>query len=340
MRLHWSRETVFAESRKYTGLGRHRFFKGCRSAYNRAWTSGWLDEMVWLEPPAPSGRRRYPPLSRELVILESKKYIGRGRWAFSKGSPRHYTYAYNHGMLAFMGWLGGDPRRFISHKSRGKWTYEDIVKESKKFAGLGRNAFKNGCRGAYMAARRLGILGDLTWLGRRSNPVLDRIYVVYKYVFPDDSTYVGITIDLPRRHSQHQRGVGGSAVFSRAKELGMSRIPCATVVAEGISQKEALLLEDGIVSDLHKGSKVCLNRGKTGECSGSVGGSITKWTKKRVFDTAVGVLGAREFRDKFPGAFDAAYRHGWLPELRQLCGWKFRIKFNTAGGQVAPVAQH
>ena len=95
-----------------------------------------------------------------------------------------------------------------------------------------------------------------------------RIYSVYAYVFGDGHTYVGLTIDPIRRHSEHSNCVN-SAVHKYWKENWNGHFPDMTVLCDRMTASEAQTLEDMLVGAIDHELK--LNTAYTGEGIGALG---------------------------------------------------------------------
>lgn len=290
----WTNEELLAESRKYSGLGRGAFSKGSASAYTLSCRRGLISSMPWL------GEKCHRWTDSELLAL-SREYAGKTVREFKEGNHRAFRVSENRGLLPRMTWLVKERR----HRSDS-----EVLEESRKYTGQGRGAFRKGSPGVYDVARKRGLLSVMTWLGGRPK-VTDRIYFVYKYTFPDGMTYVGLTMQLHVRRVQHTEP--GSPVFEYARLTGF-RVPSMEIIGSGMTQGEAVT-EEGRVVQLYASSNKSLNKGRTGEGSGSVGAAVKKWTRSRIVAVSRRFGRVTDFQKRFPGAYNAARRYKIIHEL-------------------------
>ena len=141
----WTKESVFEESRKY--VSRSDFEKGCVSAYNKAWSNGWLDDMDWLKP------KRHPDgyWTDSAIIEESHKYTTMRDFLIH--CPSAYNNAVKKGLISDMPWLSR------SKKQSGYWTYDMAVKEASKYDSIADLVRNN--RYVYDMLRKKGKLHEL-----------------------------------------------------------------------------------------------------------------------------------------------------------------------------------
>lgn len=77
-----NKENVFTEAKKYPT--RYEFYKGCGSAYYKAWKNGWLSEMDWF-------KEVYKHWNYEKCYEIAKKYPTRNK--FKQNAHRAYDAA-------------------------------------------------------------------------------------------------------------------------------------------------------------------------------------------------------------------------------------------------------
>ncbi len=93
--------------------------------------------------------KSYKPPTIEELQQEASKYQTRGE--FSRGSPKHYRYAWCNGLL----------EQICAHMPdlRQKWTDEEIAAEASKYRT--RTEFQRENHRAYQAARHRKILDEV-----------------------------------------------------------------------------------------------------------------------------------------------------------------------------------
>lgn len=153
-RLKWTREAVFAESKKYDEL--KAFIQKGKGAYTVARVKGWLEEMTWLKR-AQITRGFWK--NKDNVLQECHKYNTMKDFrAFSYAA---YNSAKENGWLEEMTWLEKDKQM-----PPGYWqSKNNVFTESHKY--ISTIDFMRGSIGAYNSARRNGWLDEMKWLIRR-----------------------------------------------------------------------------------------------------------------------------------------------------------------------------
>lgn len=137
-----------------------------------------------------------------------------------------------------------------------------------------------------------------------------RIYSVYAYVFSDGHTYVGLTIDPVRRHSEHS-SCENSAVHRYWKESQSGHFPDMTVLCDKMTASEAQTLEGMLVDVVDHELK--LNTAYTGEGIGSLG--VPDMSERRLIEMRV--KNARRNRSGLRTRF-AVYGKARLSEFQSI----------------------
>lgn len=138
----WTKEAVFAESKKYKS--RIEFKKGNGSAYQKACENKWIEEMSWLV----STRKENGYWTKEKVFEISKKYESRSTFAINEHTA--YNKAYENHWLNEMTWF--KPTRINSEY----WTKEKVIEERNKFRNV--TEFAHHFDAAYRKAKKNGWL--------------------------------------------------------------------------------------------------------------------------------------------------------------------------------------
>ena len=133
---------------------------------------------------------------------------------------------------------------------------------------------------------------------------------VYVWEFPDKSVYVGLTLNLDRRKSEHNDLTNNTAVSKHIKLTGL--IPEYKIISdEYINSEDAQNLENCTIEEYRgKGWKV-LNIAK----AGGLGGCKRRITKEMAQMDALKYKTKTEWSIKSPQMYSAAYRNEWFDEL-------------------------
>lgn len=181
-----------------------------------------------------------------------------------------------------------------------KRSIEDVYEEALKYDYL--KDFYTKSENAYRAAKRLGILDDVT----KHMKVLEGLAkrVVYAFEFPDNSVYIGLTHDVKKRERQHQdRG----SVSEHFKETNLT--PNLVIISDDyIDANDAQKMEACTIELYRSNGWNILNKSK----AGSLGSCRVFWTKERVRDLTKNLTTWKEFQYGYKGAYDSAYRNEWL----------------------------
>jgi len=134
---------------------------------------------------------------------------------------------------------------------------------------------------------------------------------VYSFEFDDNSVYIGITYNINKRKKEHLK-LSGKKITSVGKHIiktGLS--PILNVLTDYIDVEEAKILENKFVIEYKKGGCTILNSSKTG----GIGGKPIIWNIENCYNEALKYTNRTDFRVKSNGAYDAAYRKGWLNDV-------------------------
>ena len=168
---YWTRKRCFEEAQKYKG--RLEFAKNCRSAYDKAKSSGWITDYTWFE-------EKQKPVgywTRERCFEEAKKYKSKSE--FAKNANRPYTISLKEGWLVDYIWFE------FPQTPSGYWTRERCFEEAKKYKS--KSEFQKINPTVYGKSRRKGWLADYTWF--QSKDVKFRNYWTYKRCFREAKKY-------------------------------------------------------------------------------------------------------------------------------------------------------
>lgn len=230
---------------------------------------------------------------------------------FQKKYPQAYRVANKNGWYKSYDWFLDTEELKRLHYPNLKWTYESCYEEAKKYKT--RSEFQRENLGAYTASWRKGWIKDYFWLVDGRVAKLDEeIDNVYAYEFPDfNSVYVGRTIDIDRRDTEHNRdGNVSDAVYLFSIDNNVD-IPQMKVLESGISIKDGQIYE-GLWVDIYKenGWNI-INRKETGGL-GTI--AFGKWNRTTCYEEAKKYKTRKEFRVKSSSAYKRAWKCGWLDD--------------------------
>jgi len=295
--IKWTRESCHQEALKYKSRG--EFAKGCQSAYNKARTSGWLDDYTWL-----SCRKEH---TYEEVYEVARKY--EYKVDFAKNNRKEYDAALSHGWLEKFDWfLNGIKRTGERHR---KWNYETCYQEALKYKTRGTFGTKSG--GAYLIAIKNGWLDDYFWLeDKRINQEKDEIDCVYAYEFTDfNAVYVGRTLTIRKKDRDREHlYMNNDAVAKFAKKHNVA-VPKPKYLEDSITIKEGVEKECYWIAKYKELGWHVLNRAKGGSI-GSLGSG--KWTHDSCYAEAKKFKTIRDFILQSPHAYRKAYKRNWVGE--------------------------
>ena len=290
----WTYEDCYNEAKKYDS--RWSFKLGGRSAYNKAYKEGWLDDYTWFN-------KRESQYTYEICKELASKY--NSRKDFQKFDSGAYSQA------ARQGWLND----FTFQESKIKWNKELILIECEKYKTK-TNLFNNNrfAYAAYLRFKKKGLISDdeINWERRikAQGDENERIHSVYVYDFGDNTVYVGRTMnphqrDLRHRRPHHSHGKDSiGAVLQYSMDSGLP-IPPMKLLETDLTMQESCRQEDYWVDEYRSKGYNVLNSGVTGEFVGSIGGFKAKWTKERV----------REYAKKFNSLAELYKSNQSMPKL-------------------------
>lgn len=226
---------------------------------------------------------------------------------FKRNNASAYNVALKNGWLQDYIWFAN------GHKMPRKWTRETCIAEARKYSR--KTDFMHKASGAYKAATALKLLPTFTWFENCAiNLEHGRIYCIYRYVFDlkdGKYAYIGLTMRPVVRDRRHREG--DSSVFNFAKNRGLD-IPEMEIIEKNLTQFEARIREDEVVSEHRERGYFMLNRAKTGRMIGSVGGMHKKWGKVACRREAQKYKSRGAFEKGSSSAYQAALAKHWLDD--------------------------
>jgi len=210
-----------------------------------------------------------------------------------------------------------EPMRKV--KPRGYWTYEKCKEVSEKYYNISDFRKKNG--GAYYNISKNNWFELFNHMKK-----LPTFYkrLIYVYEFSDKSCYIGLTCNINRRNKQHLKDIKSSVYrYINNKKI----YPILIIKSDYIDIKDAVNLEKTELMLYKNNGWNILNKNKTG----SIGMTKLYWTKDKCLSEIHKYKTHSEFRKKSPGAYNSAFKNGWLYELLEnnIDGYIKRTKNNS-----------
>lgn len=218
-----------------------------------------------------------------------------GKYDFMK----KYRVPYNNALKN--GWL----EEFFPNKKELKWNRENsqeialLYNSRREFSKKNHYVYKMSCRNGWIddICQHMKIRGNTT---KR---------MIYSYLFPDNSIYVGLTYNIDIRNSQHMSDLRPTTVGKYRIKTGL--IPILIKHTDYIPTEEAKLKEGEILNLYKLEGYNILNVSKTG----ALGGGTIKCNKDDCIKAVSLCKTSKEFRDNHKKEYWAAQRHGWLAEI-------------------------
>lgn len=149
-----------------------------------------------------------------------------------------------------------------------KYTFEYCEKIAIKYKH--KIDFIKGNRNVYIYCYRHGYLYDVCKHMIKKNNNQKRL--IYRFIFPDNYCYVGLTYDFEKRKNDHIKHDKNSPVYIHIEKTGYN--PKYEILTELVDVNEAIRLENYWMRKSIKDGYLLLNRSK----HNSIGGNYVKWT--------------------------------------------------------------
>lgn len=285
----WTPEMVADIAKKYNK--RTDFFKNEQGAYKWAYEKGILDDIT------SHMQQMRTNWTKDMVHNEALKY--KSRSDFSKGSSKAYDQAKR------KGWMEDVTKHM---KEVVRWTKEMVQEEALKYATR-KEFFENSPR-AYSAAVEHGWLDDVA----NHMHYLGNLYkrMVYAFEFPDNSVYVGLTLNEKQREKQHLKldDNTNSAVSKHIIETGLT--PIKKSISNGyLPSEDAQKLEKCAIEDYRQKSWNILNKAT----AGALGFCERSWTYESIKDDVLKYDSKSDWIKNGKKSYVIASLNGWIEEL-------------------------
>lgn len=246
---------------------------------------------------------RRPPnyWTKDRCHEEALKY--KTRKEFAKKKRRVYDYAKK------MGWLDDiSPltESFKKQRPQGYYNFNTCGEHALKCKD--KTTFRKEYPQAYSVAQKNGWLQEICKhmeCGGRKD-----LRYVYVFEFNDNHVYVGLTCDLNRRGYEHMSKSKNSSVKEHIEKTNSSFV-FKVITDKPLNLIEVGKFENHIMDAYKKNGWILLNKMK----GGGIGGYVTKWTYNACRTKSLTCKTRTEFKRKYPGAYHAAAKNGWLYEF-------------------------
>lgn len=296
----WTKEMCAEISRLYKTP--HEFELGNPNAYNASLRNKWISEFTWLE-------RKKKEWSREDCYLEAQRFEYYHDFC-KNSSGSAYAKALKEGWLSDYTWLKPyEPKR--------KWNRDLCFEIGRSY--IYKSDFQKYDKGAYLASRKYGWLKEMDWFIPKAIEKFERTQDDYKvYVYLDEDSkvcYVGLTIDVRKRHSRHKNGRSPVYDYFYSKDIP---IPYPRVLKTHLTSEEAQYYEDFYIKDYKEKGWTLLNTGATGVGVGSLGGVTIKYTREVAENIAKCYDNLKDFRIEQPSCYSTCTKNKWIKDFTWL----------------------
>lgn len=205
-------------------------------------------------------------------------------------------------------------------EERTRWNKEEAIEISKKYSN--KSSFKKGDYSAYKLCLKNNWFNEMPWILPKDK--WNKGNYVYAYVDEKNKiAYVGLTANKQERDWAHKHKTN-SSVYKYFSKMNI-KIPEPIYLESDLSKIEAQNKENEWENKYIKMGYTMLNIRKTGVGIGSIGGSIKKWTKNKVFEESKKYNSRVEFKKKSSRAYFVALKNKWLDEMK----WLIPLRLNS-----------
>ena len=199
-------------------------------------------------------------------------------------------------------------RILIKHlnEERMRWTKELAHQEALKYNT--KVDFKKNSPRAYSAAHSHKWINDIT---THMIP-LGHLYkrMVYAYEFPDNSVYIGLTLNKGKRDQAH-KDINKISSPVAQHIINTNSTPEYKIISDYVDAQDAQDLENCTIEKYNQEGWTILNSYK----GGSLGACHRFWTKDMAHEEALKYNTKIEFKTGSKNAYQAAQKYGWLNDI-------------------------
>jgi len=200
--------------------------------------------------------------------------------------------------------------RESKENKEGTVIYDFLQKECLKYND--RTEFREKSNKYYILAKKMGIINNICehYLSVNLNKRM-----IYSFVFEETKhVYVGLTSTFKKRIFEHHRSEN-SSVYQYMKNVNVK--PKILKLTDFIDCDEAQKMELYYAVKYRNEGYTLLNKQKPG----SLGGGMTKWYKDDILKLAENYNSIVNFKNNNRGAYQTAFRLGFLDELGSVIGY-------------------
>ena len=296
----WTYEKCKEEAKKYSS--RSEFLKKSNNAYSSSWRNKWLDDFFPKEK-----------ITYEKCKEEAKKYKNRSEFKLNS-STYFYVAKNNNWINDFFGEYKG--------KKNGYWTYEKCKEEAKKYSS--RVEFFKKKPHVYYKSLRNDWIKDFDWLKtpKLNNTLNEKNNFIYAYECEEYKTvYVGRTINVKKRHNQHNRLIYKTKKYDSIKtffnEINQ-KLPLPKVLEENLTFSESQICEEKWVNYYINNNWNVLNKARVGLNKSSLGKVYLKWTYEKCKEESKKYNSKMDFKNGSNGAYWASIKNKWINDFYWL----------------------
>ena len=300
-KLKWTYNNCKNEALKYET--KTEFSKKSSGAYDKAWRMGWLNKF-------------FP--QKDKYSFEECKKIAEKYDKRSQLSTNDFPYYY---VCKKNGWLDIFYGK-NTYKPKNYWTYEKCMEEAKKFKC--RSEFWAKSCSAYTKAKNNGWLDLYTWFEtpKLAETIPEKNNYVYSYEDKEKKVaYIGRTVDIKRRHNQHNRMIKKTNSFDGIKQHFLNQgkeLPNPKILEKKLTYRESQIKENFWVNFYKENGWGIINKAKTGLNSSSLGRTYIKWTYEKCMKESKKYKTKVDFKKGSSGAYSAAIRNKWIDDFTWL----------------------
>ncbi len=198
--------------------------------------------------------------------------------------------------------------KHMEYLTKQRWFYENVKIEALKYSS--RMEFKRKCSTAYNFCIKYQLLDEFCSHMKPIGHLHKRL--VYTYIFPDKSFYIGLTCDIKYRDNDHFN-LTSKYKTAVAKHISKTWLLPTLTYTELMDVSKAQKLECETIQKYINEGYTPLNIAT----AGGLGSDKLKWTKELVIIEALKYNNKLEFRKKSGGAYCRAEKNGYLKEVCQ-----------------------
>ena len=286
---------------------RYEFRRKCPGAYRVSVKNGWISDFL---KPIVQRNLDYDYCRSVASTCQSRaELVKKDQSVYYKALAKGWIDEFSE-EFSYMD--SSDAFRQTLHENGKYMTDDELEAEARKYKTLA--AFRHRSPSAYMRADNRGLIKKYTWLKRCPKSALPKNGdVVYVYEFGEThAAYVGRTINLERRDSEHRRKKNDSLnVYSAVTGIP---IPTPRILHTGIKVERGAELEQSEIERYRAEGWTMINRCRGGSI-GTLGVGISK---NKIIRTSKQYTTFVAFKKDHLDMVSLIYRMGWEKDFPWL----------------------